>query len=301
MIEDERGRSSSGDGVHRVTPGWLRARLRRLVEPDPLESSRPRLFHRAAAVGPAKDAASAVIVEDRAGLVLIDRDSARDHARGVVGALHETIAAMGACAIERQLLKYDVECAVTSNAHASPRESLHQHVRRDVEEECDSNPAATLGKLDIECASLGQRTWKAVQQHAAGGVGPGEALDHHLNDQLVRHELALIHVGVGGKPEWCAAMPVLAKQIAGCDVGDAERLADVASLGTLAGAGRADQQRHRESSCDHLSPCVAQVSADEPRDASSVPLGRATGQGQSSPFRWDKRAEATIASLLASQ
>ena len=173
-------------------------------------------------------------------MLLIDRDSALDHGWGVVGALHETVAARRACAVERQLLKYDVECAVTSDAHTSPRESLYQHVSRDVEEEGGGHPATALGKLAIECASLGQRTRKAVQQHAAGGVGPGEALDHHPNDQIVRHELALIHVGAGGQPEWCAATPVLAEQVAGCDVGDAERPANKASLGTLAGARRAD-------------------------------------------------------------
>ena len=185
---------------------------------------------------------SPVVIENRAGLLLIDRDTARNHARGVVGALHETIAAVRTCAVERQLLKFDVECALTADAHTPPRESLHQHVGRHVEEDGGAHPAAALGELDVECESLGQRTRKTVQQDASACVGPGEALDDHLNDQLVRHKLALIHVGTGGQPEWCTATPMLAKQIAGCNVRDAQRLADVTGLGTLAGAGWADQQ-----------------------------------------------------------
>jgi len=226
--------------VHRGTPDRLKERLRSYAEPEPFESSRPRLFHRAAAVDSPKDAANTVMIKNRSSLLLIDRDSARNHARDIVRALHEMIAALGAGAIDRQLLKYDVECAVTADAHTSPRKPLDQHVSRDIEEECGGHPASALGEFTIERTRLAQRTRKAVQQHTAGGVGSSESLDHHLNDQIVRDELALIHVGAGGPPERSAATPVLAEQIAGCNVGNAERFADVAGLGTLAGPGRAD-------------------------------------------------------------
>src|SRR4051812_23585862 len=111
-------------------PGWLRASRRCLAESDPPECPRPGLLHRAAGIRAAKDAANAVIVEDRAGLLLIDPDSVSDHTRGVVGALHEMIAAMGACAIERQPLKNDVERTLTSDADSSPRESLRLRTMR---------------------------------------------------------------------------------------------------------------------------------------------------------------------------
>jgi hypothetical protein len=61
-------------------------------------------------------------------------------------------------------------------------------------------------------------------------------------------------------------------------VGNVEGSTEAASLGALAGAGWADQQHHRESSCAHLSPWVAQISAAEPRDHSSVPTRHAVGQ-----------------------
>jgi hypothetical protein len=162
------------------------------------------------------------MVEDRGRLLLIDRDAARYHTRDIVRALHQTITAVGAGAISGELLKRDVEGALTANAHPPPGEARHEHISRDIKEQGDGHPAAALGQLDIECARLAQRAGEAIQQDAARSIRPSESLHHHLHDQLVRHQLALVHVRARRPSKRRAATPMLTQQIARGNMGDTE-------------------------------------------------------------------------------
>src|SRR4051794_2896594 len=88
---------------------------------------------------------------------------------------------------------------------------------------------------------LGDGPREAVEQRPADATNP---LTDHRYDELVWHELALCHIDGSLPSQLGIAGAVVAKQIAGRDVGELELVYQPGGLRTLPDAGRSDEYDH---------------------------------------------------------
>ena len=98
-------------------------------------------------------------------------------------------------------------------------------------------------------SACGLRAREAVEDRAAGGVGPIEAGEEQAGHQVVGHELAGAHDRVDLAADLAAAGDLGAEQVAGCEDGHAEARREQRRLRALSGAWRPEQNRngHRGS------------------------------------------------------
>jgi hypothetical protein len=68
-----------------------------------------------------------------------------------------------------------------------------------------------------------------------------DLVENHLDHEVVRHELALVHVGLGLAAEVGLLGHVLTQQVARGDVGQVEVIAQACGLGAFAGPGRTEE------------------------------------------------------------
>ena len=97
-----------------------------------------------------------------------------------------------------------------------------------------------LGEVAEQPLGLGDRAREAVE-HEVGVSEGGERLGDEAVGDLVRHEAALGDVLVGLLAERGAVAAGGAEEVAGGDVGDAQRVGEALGLGAFAGAGRAEE------------------------------------------------------------
>jgi len=95
----------------------------------------------------------------------------------------------------------------------------------------------------FERIGLGGRAWEAVKQRPAIRIGFAETIHNHFDYQIVRHQLAFLHVLPGGLPKRRAARHVSTEQIAARHVRNTESTSQVPRLGALAGTRRTEQQQ----------------------------------------------------------
>ena len=77
-------------------------------------------------------------------------------------------------------------------------------------------------RAGVKPLGLGEGAGKAVEDVAVGGVGQGEARGDHLVDEVVGDEHALAHEVFGHDAEGGVVGAVLAEEVAGGDLRDAE-------------------------------------------------------------------------------
>ena len=73
------------------------------------------------------------------------------------------------------------------------------------------------------------------------GVFAVEAIQQHRDRQLVRHQLATLHVALRFLPQLRLAAHVFAEHVAGSEVEQSGALGEVDGLGAFAGAGGTEQ------------------------------------------------------------
>ena len=83
---------------------------------------------------------------------------------------------------------------------------------------------------------LSDGTGYAVQDEAACAVGLGQPLLDDTDDDLIRNQLARVHIALGLQADGSALLDGCAQDIAGGDGWDAQLAADNLRLGALAGA-----------------------------------------------------------------
>jgi hypothetical protein len=114
------------------------------------------------------------------------------------------------------------------------------------------NATSRLGEGLIQHFRLGDVAWEAVEQDAGRGIGPGKALEKHLDGHRVRHELAAVHVSLGDQSEWGFIADGGPEEVAGGDMGQAQPLGQDLRLGALSCARGAQQDDHTADGNRHL-------------------------------------------------
>ncbi|MDQ0590905.1 hypothetical protein QFZ47_005014 [Variovorax paradoxus] len=82
---------------------------------------------------------------------------------------------------------------------------------------------------------------EAVEQEAIGAIGLRDAFLHEVDDQVVAHETARFHDGLGLLPERRAGLDGGAQHVAGRNLRNAVLLANEGCLRAFARPGRAQQ------------------------------------------------------------
>ena len=103
------------------------------------------------------------------------------------------------------------------DAHSPTREAPDHLIVGDLDQDRCGDVALQLRELLVERLRLIDRARKPVQDEAVLGVRLTEPLRDHGNDQLVRDELALIHVFLGLLAELGAVLDVGSQHVSGGD------------------------------------------------------------------------------------
>ena len=101
--------------------------------------------------------------------------------------------------------------------------------------------AAELLERLRQRVGLADRAGEAVQQEAVPSLGAVDPFHHHPADEVVGHEVAPVHVGLGLFAEVAPLLDRSAQDVAGGVVGQPEVRDEPLGLGALAGAGWAEQ------------------------------------------------------------
>ena len=190
-------------------------------------------------VGGAGGGKALIEPDERLGLVVIDLEALEDDLLAVVVALHEVLARHVILAGDLRGVVLRVVRAARGGVHAAARHALDDLGVRDadLEDEVDRHAGGAQG------LGLGDRAGEAVEEGAVRAVGLGEALLDETDDDVVGHELALVHHGLGGEAERRAGLDGGAKHVARRNLRNAELLADELGLRALAGARRSDEDK----------------------------------------------------------
>ena len=106
------------------------------------------------------------------------------------------------------------------------------------QEDRGESPAAPLEGV-LEHLGLADRAGEAVQQEAV--VGLVHLGHHHLADELVRHQLAVVHVGLGLLAERGLVLHGLPEDVAGGEIGQVEVGHEALGLCALSGPRGPDE------------------------------------------------------------
>ncbi|MGX1250830.1 hypothetical protein RKD48_003341 [Streptomyces ambofaciens] len=93
----------------------------------------------------------------------------------------------------------------------------------------------------VQRLGLGDVPRETVQQEAALGVGLLHAVLRHGDRDLVRHEIAGVHVGLRELAQFGLLADVRAEQVARGDVRNVQRLGKAGGLRSLSGTRRPDE------------------------------------------------------------
>ena len=117
----------------------------------------------------------------------------------------------------------------------------------DLDLEGDVDLAVAVGQGRGQDVGLGQVAREAVEDRADGRVRLGQPVEEHLDRDRVGHQLAALHVPPGLEADGRAFVDGRAEEVSGRNVREAESVRKDRCLGTLAGAGGAqqDQEGHR--------------------------------------------------------
>ena len=128
--------------------------------------------------------------------LLVDLEPPLHRFLGVVVALHHSPAAVVTLpAFPRRHVHVVVGAAVL--AHPAAGDAVEDDLGGHFEAQDGVERVARSGKDGVELLGLGQRAREPVEDEAAVEEVAGEALVDHLDDGLVGHELAGVHVALG--------------------------------------------------------------------------------------------------------
>src|SRR3954453_12362979 len=194
----------------------------------------------AGAVEAVQDVALVVVVDERRGLVAVDLQAPAHRLLAVVLALAERLAVDVADLVVLRGVVLEV-VGVAVRAHAPARETADDVLLGHVDQQRRGQPAVDLAQRVVERLGLLVRPREAVEQEAVGGVGLAQAVEDHGDDDLVRHELAAVHVRLRLLAEVRLVLDGLAEHVARRDVREREVLLQTIGLRALPGPGRPQQ------------------------------------------------------------
>ena len=107
-------------------------------------------------------------------------------------------------------------------ADPASRQPAHELIGRNLNLERVVDRGTLFAKCGIERGCLGARAGKPVEDDALFDVRLGQARQEHPHGDLVRHQLATLHVATSLEPDRGPLPDGQAKQVAGGDVRDSE-------------------------------------------------------------------------------
>src|SRR5699024_7494239 len=152
----------------------------------------------------------AVVVDQRHGLVTVDRHPGADGFLVVIGA-------------------------------ATSQHALDDDVIGDLEVEHAIQALVVLGQQVVEDLGLFYRARESVEQEAVGGIVLRQAIFDHARGDVGWHELSGVHVAFSFYSQRGAFANVRAEEVSGGDVGNVQLFAEDCCLSTFASTGRAEE------------------------------------------------------------
>lgn len=122
-----------------------------------------------------------------------------------------------------------------------PHDALDHLVLGDLQVQNRVQLGALVLEHRVKGLGLSHVAGEAVEQEAVRGVRLGHAVLGHPDGDLVRHQLACVHVGAGLLAKVSALADVGAEEVARGDLRNRQVLGKVRSLRSLAGTGRPDE------------------------------------------------------------
>jgi hypothetical protein len=104
-----------------------------------------------------------------------------------------------------------------------------------------AEPLVRSVKRLVQGLSLRECTGEAIQDPGLGGVGAVDPGCDHRDHDVVRDQLAGVHVLRGLAPQLAALSDLLTEHVTGGDVQDLAAGRQLLGLGALAGTGRAEE------------------------------------------------------------
>src|SRR5688572_26137193 len=117
--------------------------------------------------------------------------------------------------------RVDFEDLAATGTAAPAGKPLEQHRRVDVHQHDRIDRLAELGQERIESLGLRNVAWVPVEYESRRRIRAAETLADQAEDDLVGHELARVHCGLGTLAELRAALDRVTQQIAGRHLRDA--------------------------------------------------------------------------------
>ncbi len=161
---------------------------------------RAHLMDLVVAVNPMKTPTLRIVVDQRQGIAQIHLDAILHDLASVVRALMQRFATGIAYALDVRLGKTLVVGCLAHGTHPAAGESFDEYWLRNIQIQRCAHGRRAARQTQVERFGLGSGAWEPVQEHTSDGVSAIEALNDHLNHQLVRHEVAAFHVPWAAPP-----------------------------------------------------------------------------------------------------
>ncbi len=100
---------------------------------------------------------------------------------------------------------------------------------------------SSLSKAAVERVGLRAVAREAVEDEAVAAVLGADAVDDQVDDELVGHQLAAVHVALRGDAQLGAVLHRGAQDVAGCHVGQAKVVLQAGGLRAFAGTRRPEE------------------------------------------------------------
>ena len=114
------------------------------------------------------------------------------------------------------------------------------------------NIASASGQSRLQLFGLTGAAGEAVEDEAVIGVDGHNLVQHDVNDHVVRHQLAPVHVLLGPEAQRRSLAQIVAEDVARTDVGQVVALHQQLRLGAFASPGRAEQHESQTSGHGYL-------------------------------------------------
>ena len=126
-------------------------------------------------------------------------------------------------------------------AAPAPAEASEDFVVGDLDQQRGGDLGVLFRQGGVERLGLFGGAREAVEQAAELRVFAVEPIEQHRDRQLVRHQLAALHIALRFHPQLRLVADVFAEHVAGGEVEQSGALGEVDGLGAFARAGRTEQ------------------------------------------------------------
>ena len=175
-------------------------------------------FRRRHAVHLHEHASPAVIIDQGARLALVGRQALGNHLFAIVGALHQLAAIMVTAAGHLGRMIVNIVNLPAHSRRYGVRSAAASTDSVDHEVDDQRLHLAAPRRISSSLCACGSVRGKPSSTNPSAQSGARNALLDHAQNQVVGHQFAAFHDGLGAQPERRAAADVLAKHVAGGNV-----------------------------------------------------------------------------------